>query len=425
ALTCAVIALALGMFGSGLIAGFVLLGCLLIAAALALPAILGAALFLAERQAQPGLSTWFWADTRQQLPGLSLALMALLLALAANIGVGTMVGSFRSTFTGWLDQRLVSELYVKLESADDQPAFEAFVGPHVDAVLPIWNTVQDILGAPAEIFGVVDHPTYRDNWPLLAQADAVWDRISNGEGALINEQLARREGLKPGSVLPMPGDWQTEVLGVYSDYGNPLGQVILPLNTLTARYADISKDDFGLRLPSERVAELRKALVNDFGLPPDNLIDQASLKAFSLQVFERTFAVTGALNVLTLSVAGFAILTSLLTLASLRLPQLAPVWALGLPRATLSKIEILRAVTLASLTFIIAIPVGLVLAWVLLSVINVEAFGWQIPMQIFPSQWIWLGALSLLAAALASLWPARQLVKRPPSDLIRVFANER
>ena len=109
----------------------------------------------------------------------------------------------------------------------------------------------------------------------------------------------------------------------------------------------------------------------------------------------------------------------------MRLPQLAPVWALGLTRASLSRIELLRALILALLTFLIAIPVGLGLAWVLLAVINVEAFGWRIPMQIFPAQWLWLGALSVATALLAGLWPARQLAKRPPADLIRVFTHER
>ena len=47
--------------------------------------------------------------------------MALLLALAANIGVGTMVSSFRLTFTGWLDQRLASELYVTADDAPSRP----------------------------------------------------------------------------------------------------------------------------------------------------------------------------------------------------------------------------------------------------------------------------------------------------------------
>ena len=109
----------------------------------------------------------------------------------------------------------------------------------------------------------------------------------------------------------------------------------------------------------------------------------------------------------------------------MRLPQLAPVWALGLTRERLGRIELLRSLVLAALTFVLAIPVGLILAWVLLAVINVEAFGWRLPMMLFPLDWLWLGALSLLAAGLASLWPARRLASRPPADLIRVFANER
>ena len=69
-----------------------------------------------------------------------------------------------------------------------------------------------------------------------------------------------------------------------------------------------------------------------FDLPANGVIDQASVKRFSLSVFERTFAITAALNVLTLSVAAFAMFASLTTLAAMRLPQLAPIWALGLTR---------------------------------------------------------------------------------------------
>ena len=61
----------------------------------------------------------------------------------------------------------------------------------------------------------------------------------------------------------------------------------------------------------------------------------------------------------------------------------------------------------------------------LLAVINVEAFGWRLPMHLFPAQWATLGALSLVAAGLASLWPARRLATMPPSTLLRVFASER
>ena len=201
--------------------------------------------------------------------------------------------------------------------------------------------------------------------------------------------------------------------------------MILPLEVLTDRYSDVDKQDFGLRLPEGDIPALREALIKDFGLPPENIVDQSELKRFSLDVFDRTFAVSAALNVLTLTIAAVAILTSLLTLAAMRLPQLAPLWAIGTSRRVLARIEVIRALTLAVLTFVLAIPVGLVLAWVLLAVINVEAFGWRLPLHLFPRDWIWLLALSLLAAGLASLWPARRLATRAPADLIRVFSHER
>ena len=212
---------------------------------------------------------------------------------------------------------------------------------------------------------------------------------------------------------------------VYSEYGNNLGQAMVAPETFIARFPEGDRTDFGLRVAPSEAEDLRRVLVEDLGLDPARITDQAALKAVSRQVFERTFAVTGALNVLTLGVAGFAILTSLMTLAAMRLPQLAPVWAMGVNRRQLAWIEVARAAALAALTAIVALPVGLVLAWVLLAVINVEAFGWRLPMHIFPGQWVVLFALSLIAAALAGAWPARRLARRPAADLVKVFAHER
>jgi putative ABC transport system permease protein len=116
---------------------------------------------------------------------------------------------------------------------------------------------------------------------------------------------------------------------------------------------------------------------------------------------------------------------SLLTLAAMRLPQLAPVWALGLTRAQLGRLELARAILLALLTTLLALPLGLALAWVLLAVVNVEAFGWKLPMYLFPGDYLRLAVFALLAAGLAALWPALRLARTPPGDLLRVFANER
>lgn len=109
----------------------------------------------------------------------------------------------------------------------------------------------------------------------------------------------------------------------------------------------------------------------------------------------------------------------------MRLPQLAPVWALGLTRRRLAWLDLARAALLAALTFVAAVPVGLLLAWILLTIVNVEAFGWRLPMHIFPLDWLRLAGLSLLAALIAAAWPAWRLSRTPPAELLKVFAHER
>ncbi|MDM7971195.1 MAG: FtsX-like permease family protein [Paracoccaceae bacterium] len=415
----------LAVWGQGLMAGFTMLGALLIGGALALPPLLTQVLRWAERISQAPVAQWFWADTRQQVPGLSLALMALLLAMAANVGVSTMVSSFRLTFTGFLDQRLASELYVTAADTAQAEAIIAVAARDADAILPLLSAEVTVAGLPAQIYGARDHATYRKNWQFLQAVPAVWDVLARGEGVLVNEQLYRRAGLDLGMMVPVGAGLTLPVLGVYGDYGNPIGQVIVTEDLFRAQFPQITALRFGLRSDPARVESLRVSLRNEADLPDTAMVDQAALKAMSLAVFERTFTVTTALNVLTLAVAGFAILMSLLTLAAMRLPQLAPVWALGLTRRRLAGLDLIRAIVLAALTGALALPLGLALAWALLAVVNVEAFGWRLPMYLFPMDYLRLGALALVAAALAALWPAWRLSRTPPAQLLGVFRHER
>ena len=418
-------ALVLAIWGQGLLAGFAILAGLLLGSALVLPIILTLLLAGMQRLASGPLSQWFWADTRQQLPGLSLALMALLLALSANVGVGTMVGSFRQTFTGWLDQRLAAELYITARSEDEAARLRAWLAPRVDAVLPIWNAEGIVAGRPAQIFGVADDQTYRDNWPLLQSRPGVWEQIASGKAALINEQLSRREHLGIGDSITLPGDWKTVIAGVYSDYGNPNGQVIVGIDALTSHYSDIAHLRYGLRLQPAKVPALSQELMSTFDLPPQNVVDQASIKRKSLEIFEKTFSVTSALNVLTLGVAAIAMFASLMTLSGMRLTQIAPLWAMGLARRNLVLLEVARTMLLSAITLLAALPVGIGLAWVLLAIVNVEAFGWRLPMHLFPADWLRLAGFSLVATLLAAFVPLRRLASISPSELLKVFANER
>ena len=137
-----------------------------------MPVLLAGALRLGEARARAPLAQWFWADSRQQLPGLSLALTALLLALATNVGVGGMVEGFRQTFTHWLDGRLVEEVYFEAAGAAEARRIESWLStrPDVSAVLPTARTAVRLAGWPTQVVGMTSHETYRSHFPMLAQA---------------------------------------------------------------------------------------------------------------------------------------------------------------------------------------------------------------------------------------------------------------
>jgi putative ABC transport system permease protein len=431
-LAIAVLIAAIGFlrFGDSLLSGFFVLAALLLGAALGLPVVLGFVLHLGERLTRRPLVIWFWADSRLQLSGLSLALMALLLALAVNVGVSTMVESFSKTFAGWLDGRLTAEVY--LNAADDQQAkvIKAWLSlrPEVEAILPSSSADAEIGGWPAEIVGFADHATYRDHWPLLESAADGWDQVQNGDAALVSEQLARRLNLNLGDQIEVPSrskSWPLRVVAIYADYGNPKGQIRVNIDALVRRFPDIAQTRFGLRVAPNAVPALVTALRAKFGLDGRNLADQSTMKTESTRIFNRTFAVTAALNGFTLGVAGVALLTSLLTLSNSRLPQLAPLWAIGITRRRLAGIELLKTLSVALITALLALPLGLLVAWCLIAVVNVKAFGWRLPFYVFPLQLLQLLGVAMLASLLAALLPILKLLRMQPAKLVKIFADER
>jgi putative ABC transport system permease protein len=420
-----VLGLGCWQWGNSLPSAFALLAALLLAAALLLPALLEAALGALARVCRRPLPQWFIADSRQQLPALSLALMALLLALAASVGVGSMTEGFRRTFTGWLDQRLSADLYLTPRDTAQALQISAWLAqqPAVSAVLPSWRLEWRLGQWPAQVQGIIDHGYYRTHWPLLAQSPQAWEQLAQGAAVMLSEQLARRLGLGLGDRLPLPGQTLT-VVGIYADYGNPKGHVLINADALRKHWPQATLGSLGVNVTPEQLTPLKYALQQRFALDDSRVVEQASLKAWSTEIFTRTFAATAALNSLTLGVAGVALFISLLTLGQTRLSQLAPLWALGVSRGRLVWLSLGQTLLLSSVTVLLAMPLGLLLAWCLVAVVNVQAFGWRLPLHVFPGQLLQLAMLGVLTSFLASAWPLWQLARRQPSDLLRQFANE-
>ncbi|WP_346300800.1 ABC transporter permease, partial [Halomonas sp. BM-2019] len=422
-------------------AGFALVGALLLAGALWLPPLLAAGLAGLSRLARRRpLGQWALADLQLQLPRLALPLMALLIALSANLGVSSMVGGFRLTFLDWLDQRLVADLYFRPPPAqyDEIDAWlagrpevrERLATRRVEATLVAVQAGDDAprpRARPMSAYGITPGEALVPHWPLLETHDgrqAAWQAFREG-AAFINEQLAIAEGLAPGDRLTLsaPGRHEPtretlEVVAIYPDYGNPRGEVLLATPELARRFA-APPGTLGLVLAEGAEAgALGDALAARFALPRDTLRDQREVKRLATAIFERTFTITRALGALTLGVAALALLASLLAQARERRRRLAPLWALGVPRTRLAAVQLAQLGGAALVTGLLALPLGIALAWGLVAIINVAAFGWRLPLYLFPGAMALTLATAVAVALAAAALPVLRLWRTPPRALL-------
>jgi putative ABC transport system permease protein len=68
---------------------------------------------------------------------------------------------------------------------------------------------------------------------------------------------------------------------------------------------------------------------------------------------------------------------------------------------------------------VLAVPLALVLSWLLIHVINRRSFGWSIDMVADPAGVLIAVALALIASLLAGLYPAWRMSRIPPAAAVR------
>lgn len=398
--------------------GFVVLGLSLFAAAFMLPLWLALALWLVERWLPQRAWKLRWAcrDAWAQLPQVRIAMMALLLALTANLGVATLVGSFRSALTAWLDQRLAADLYLQDDSLrlDDFTANGSapwLVASHQRNGVQIrWG------GRPTLVRGLNTSAPDSRVLPLVNSNEHLEDWFAGSDHWLLaNEQTHHLAGLQLGDSVTLDtatGSADFRVAGFFHDYGSPYFQFYLPYHRLARLWPKAAPEGLALWLSDTTAAEQQaESALLAAGAQPGDWLNQNTIKRVSLRIFERTFAITTAMNGLTLSVAGIALLAALLALHQQRLAQYAHWRALGMRHREWLLIVAVPLALLVALTGLAALPLGALLSALLVHDLNVLAFGWTMPLR-----WQWSPAwhLALLTTAvlaitlLISLWQVRR-----------------
>lgn len=361
-------------------------------------------------------------------------------AVALSVAMTTLVGSFRANVIDWTAQTMRSDLYLRPLTggagvsagrlAPEALALaEQLFGP--GSVDPYHESSASVNGerialggasfAIAARVGSVPFLDGRDSRAVFAEA------LARG-GAVANEPFAQRFGLGRGARVRLAtarGTVERELVGVYRDFSAHTGRVVLDLDDFKALAGDEGAESADVYLTAENVAaetgveaaraRLLAALAGRFEL---EVLDNRELRAEVLRVFERTFAVTTALQGLSALVAALAVALVLTALVRERERELAVVRVLGGSRAQLGGMVAGQALFLGLAGALGGLGVGLVVGYVLVTVVNLQSFGWSLRFTLPPSV-VW-SALAVVPACLAAGWiPAWLSLRLQPQEALR------
>ncbi|MCC5871444.1 MAG: FtsX-like permease family protein [Gammaproteobacteria bacterium] len=360
-------------------------------------------------------------DSERGLLRSGVAAAALVIAMATALGMGLMVESFRSSVDRWLDARLAAPLH--LQFAGERRALPDGVAEvlpqavrgHVFRVS--WSDRID--RQPVRVSHVSVSGVVPDDLGLAMVAGSVADH-----GVAISEPLARRLEVGVGSTLALPvpgGRRELAVTGVFREYGAGPGLILVP----EAAGVPVLPGSAALELHGPR-GDLDTIIATLTAAAPEGtrVRHQADLLAQARAVFDRTFRVTSVLQAIAGAVAAFGLFAALTALGLERRAQYGVLRTLGVGRLTPVVQNLGEALLLATAAVLLAMPLGIGVAIILIEVVNVRAFGWSLDWQFPP--WLFLQALlvSLLAGLLAAALPAWSLYRATPAALMTEVRGE-
>lgn len=419
----------------GLVLGFaglfgVILGCALLAP--------GATVVL-MRLLSPPMGALFGILGRMSANGVvaalsrtAVAIAALVIAVSVTVGVGVMIDSFRRTVVRWLEASLRDDVYAAAPSRgggfagadlDPEVARRAAALPGVEAVHTIRRV--EILTEKGPVRMVILGTDRRGiaGYDLQqGDPDEVWPAFLDGGAVLVSEPFSRKYGVNAGEDLRLPterGVRTFRIAGVYSDFASDQGLVMMSRTTWHQFWSDSKLSGFSLALAPgvdpDRTIERLRAVAGKALFAQSN----QALKRISMQIFDRTFRITGVLRLLAGLVAFLGVLSALMALQLERSRELGVLRANGVTPGQVWQLVTSQTGLMGLVAGLLSIPVGLALAAIMIFVINRRSFGWTIRLEVSPDILLEALLLALAAALLAGLYPAWKMARTSPALALR------
>lgn len=368
-------------------------------------------------------------DLDRHISRIATATAALTLALSTSIGIALMVDSMRLTVADWLAKLITGDLYITTEGVENNAYFPD-------------DTLQKILSLES----VETHSAYRNFKTQMNQKDIdvvaaslsaiskngfefinrdkprIWESFDTG-AVLISEPLSHRMQVHAGEnihLLTPKGTKPFEVAGVFKDFATEHGRLFMSLDTFESAWGDRRINTLAL-FSSSASPEKLESQIRPLFAPSSKLITTRSEDVIdeSMSIFDRTFRITNVLRLLAIFVAFIGIFSALMAILLERKKEFAVLRALGFSKTQISRLIMIETSMLGFIASLLAVPTGLVMAWILTDVIQKRAFGWSMPFQISSEPIAITIAIGLLASVIAAIYPAWIASHRDPAGLLR------
>ena len=374
---------------------------------------------------------------RNLVAGLSrtgIAAAALVIAVAATVGVGLMIDSFRVTVEQWLNSYLQADIYVTTADSGFGPGRS----PLEPALLEAFAAVEGIAGITrarhlnletaegySELFvAEIPRSSFDGYWFTEGDPENIYQAFQHDDAVIVSEPYAYRHDLQKGDVISLrtaAGERAFQVAGIFIDYGSDQGRITMSRRLYRKYWPEPQTDALGIYLSTEADAEqmVDRLRSTAAGLQQVVIYSNRGLREASLATFDRTFAVTSVLRMLAVLVALVGILNALMAMQIERSRELAVLRAAGLTPQQLWRLVTGETGLIGLVAGLLSLPLGVMQALVLILVINRRSFGWSMQIAIDPFILLQAVGLAVAAALAAGVYPAWRMSRTTPALALR------
>jgi putative ABC transport system permease protein len=359
---------------------------------------------------------------------------ALATAVAMMVSVGIMVGSFRQTVVSWMDNELPADLYLR-------PAGDAAADRHPIISVDLVEKIAALRGVAA-VQRLRAYEISYDGMPVtLASVDLraaraerksdffsgrptaeVLDQLRGKNNIIVSEPFTYKHTVKTGDTITLAlgaARANFQIVDVYYDYASERGYVLMDRDVLLKYLPDEAPTNLGVFVaPGVKAAEVRQEMQEAAAGHRILIFSNRDLRTEAVRIFDRTFAITYALEAVAVIVAVMGIAGALIALVIDRRRELGLLRFLGASSGQIRKMILVEAGLLGLLANLAGFVLGYFLSLILVFVINKQSFGWTIRFH-WPVA-VLVGALTVVyvATVVSGFYPARLAVRLNPLEVI-------